>query len=133
MDPTLHHYIGFADGASIWSPNLTLAVWVIYLLSHELIHIDGMCVGMTTNNQDEYDGFMCLLAASLHLGIRHLYVFLESQLNKCYRVRDPCLFRKFLCTRHFEKITFMHVPKFLNSVADQMTNDVLEWHINHRI
>ena len=71
---------------------------------------------------------------SLYLGILHLDVFLDSQLlvsqlNNCYRVCDPCLFREFLHTRHLvrnlESISFMHVPISLNSVADQMTNDVL--------
>ena len=39
-----------------------------------------MCVGIATNNQAEYNGVIGLLAASLHLGIRHLDVFLDSQL-----------------------------------------------------
>ena len=114
----------------------------MYSSSHELIHIDGMCAGLTTKNPDEYKGVPGLLTIFLHLGIHHLDVFLDSQLlvsqlNNCYRVRDPYLFRNFLCTRdlvrHFESITFMHVPISLNSVADQITNDILEWHINHRI
>ena len=65
MDPTSDRYIGFADGKSRWSPNLTLAAWVIYSLSHELINIDGICVGSATNNQAEYDGVNGLLAAAL--------------------------------------------------------------------
>ena len=111
-------------------------------MSHELIHIDKMHVGIATNNQDEYDGVIGLLSATLHLGIHHLDVFLDSQVlvsqlnNYCW-VHDPCPFRNFLSTRHlvrnFESITFMHVPRSLNSVADQMTNGVLEWHINHDI
>ena len=134
MEHTSNRYMGFADGASIWSPNLASAAWVIYSPSHELIHIDGICVGSATNNQDEYDGVNGLLAATLQLGIHHLDVFLDSQLlvsqlNNHYRVRDSCLFRKYLCTkqmvRTFESITFTHVPKNLNSVADQMANDIL--------
>ena len=62
MDPTLDRYIGFTDGASRWSPNLASDAWVIYAPSHELIHIDGICVGSATNNQAEYDGVNGLLA-----------------------------------------------------------------------
>ena len=100
-----------------------------------------MC-GIATNNQIDYDGVTSLLAATLQLGIHHLDVFLESQLlfsqlNNYYRVCDPYLFRKFLCTkqmvRTFESITFTHVPRNLNSVADQMANDILNWHIHNRI
>ena len=46
-----------------------------------LIHLDGMCVGIDTDNQDEYDSIVHLLTATLHLGIHRLDVFLDSQLN----------------------------------------------------
>ena len=100
-----------------------------------------MCVGISTNNQDEYDD-VGLLTAALHLGIRHLDVFLDSQLlvsqlNKCYWVHDPYLCRNFLHTKHlvrnFESISLMHVPRSLNTVVDQMANGILEWQINHHI
>ena len=78
MDPTFPSYVGFNDSGSIWSPNITLVTWVIYSPSHELIHIDGICVGIATNNQDEYDGVTGLLVTSLQLGIHHLDVFLDS-------------------------------------------------------
>ena len=80
MEHTSDRYMGFADGASRWYPNLASAAWVIYSPSHELIHIDGICVGTTTNNQVEYDGVNGLLVAALQLGIHHLNVFLDSQL-----------------------------------------------------
>ena len=98
-------------------------------------------MGIVTKNQAEYDGVNGLLDASLQLGIHLLDVFLDtqllvSQLNNHYRVRDPCLFRKYLRTkqmiRTFESITFTHVPRNLNSVAYQMANDILNWHIHHR-
>ena len=65
MDPTSYQYIGFVDGACRWSPNLASAAWVIYSPSHELIHIDGICMGTATNNQAEYDGVNGLLSAAL--------------------------------------------------------------------
>ena len=134
MDPTLDWYMGFTDGASRWSSNLASAALVIYSPLHELIHIDGICVGSATNNQDEYNCVNGLLATALQLGIHHLNVFLDSQLlvsqlNNHYQVRDPCLFRKYLRTKHmvrtFQSITFTHVPKNLNSVREQMANDIL--------
>ena len=65
MDLTSDWYMGFADGASRWSLNLASATWVIYSPSHELIHIDRICVGSVTNNQAEYDGVNGLLATAL--------------------------------------------------------------------
>ena len=78
MDYTSNWYTGFVDGASRWSPNLTSAAWVIYSPSHELIHINGICMGTVTNNQAKYDGVNGLLATALQLIIFHLDVFLES-------------------------------------------------------
>ena len=94
MEHTLNQYMGFADGASKWSPNLASVAWIIYSPSHELIHIDGISVGTSSNNHEEYDGFNGLLAAALQLGVHHLDVFLDSQLlvsqlKNHYRVRDP--------------------------------------------
>ena len=80
MDPTSPSYVGFVDSRSRWSPNLVSNTWVIYSSSHELIHIDRICVGISTNNQDEYYGVTSLLAISLHWGICLLKVFLESLL-----------------------------------------------------
>ena len=65
MEHTSNWYMGFVDGARIWSPNLALAAWFIYSPLHELIHIDGLCMGTATNNQAEYDGVNGLLAAAL--------------------------------------------------------------------
>ena len=99
MDHLPPRYIGYADGASRWSPNLASAAWVLYSPSNKLIHLDGTCIGAATNNQEEYDAVTGLLTAALQMGIHHLHVFLDSQLNNCYQVRDPCLFRKFLRTK----------------------------------
>ena len=103
--------------ASRWSPNISSPTWIIYSPSHEFIHIDSMCVGVSINSQDESNDFPSLLTASLHLGICHLDLFIDShlfvsQLNNCYRVRARCIFRNFLRTRHlvrhFKSISFMH-------------------------
>ena len=99
MDHLPPYYTGFADGTSRWSPNLASTAWVLYSPSNELIHLDGICIGTATNNHVEYDAVIGLLTAALQMGICHLHVFLDSQLNNCYQVRDPCLFRKFLHTK----------------------------------
>ena len=121
MEHTSDRYTGFTDGASRWYTNLTSAAWVIYSPSHELIHIDGICMGTTTNNQVEYDAVNGLLAATLQSGIHHLDIFLDSQLlvsqlNNHYRVRDPRLFRKYLRTKQmvkkFDSITFKWLTIF---------------------
>jgi hypothetical protein len=81
-----------------------------------------------------------LLTEASHCHIRHLSVLLDSQLvvlqlNNVYHVHDPCLFRKYLQVRllshNFDSITFTHIPRQFNQVADHMANLVLDWHLSH--
>jgi ribonuclease HI len=100
MLPPPAYHIGYADGASRWTQNLASTAWALYTPSHEMLHSSGICLGPATNNQAEYTVVIGLLADTQHHHIRHLSVFLDSQLvvlqlNNVYHVRDPCLFRKY--------------------------------------
>jgi ribonuclease HI len=104
MIPPSAYHIGYIDDASCWTQNLASTTWALYSPSHELLHSSGICLGSTTNNQDEYTTVIGLLVDARHHCIRHLSVFLDSQLvvlqlNNVYHVRDPCLFRKYLQVR----------------------------------
>ena len=104
MIPPPTHHIGYADGTSRWTQNLASAAWALYTPSHEMLHSNGICLGPATNNQAEYTAVIGLLTDAQHHHIRHLSVFLDSQLvvlqlNNVYRVRDTCLFRKYLQVR----------------------------------
>jgi ribonuclease HI len=137
--PSAYH-ISYADNASRWTQNLASTAWALYTPSHVLLHSNGICLGLTTNNQAEYETFIGLLAESTHPHIRHLSVLLDSQLvvlqlNNVYHVHDPCLFRKYMQVRllshNFDSITFTHIPRQLNQVADHMDNLVLDWQLSH--
>jgi ribonuclease HI len=95
------YHIGYADGASRWTQNLSSATWALYTPSHDMLHSSGICLGSETNNQSEYTTVIGLLADAQHHDIRHLSIFLDSQLvvlqlNNVYRIRDLCLFLKYL-------------------------------------
>jgi ribonuclease HI len=106
-----------------------------------MLHSSGICLGSATNNQAEYTVVIGLLANAQHQRICHLSIFLDSQLvvlqlNNVYRVCDPCLFRKYLqvrlLSRHFDSITFTHIPRQLNQIMDNLANIVLDGHISHQ-
>ena len=104
MLPSPAYHIGYADDASCWTQNLASAAWDLYTPSHEMLHSSGICLGPATNNQAEYTAVIGLLADAQRHHIRHLSVFLDSQLvvlqlNNVYRICDPCLFRKYLQVR----------------------------------
>jgi hypothetical protein len=71
-------YIGFTDGASRSTQNLTSDAWEIYTPTNELISLHGVCLSHATNNIVEYITVIELLTDTISLGIRHLVVRLDS-------------------------------------------------------
>jgi ribonuclease HI len=97
MLPPPAYHIGYANGTSCWTQNLASAAWALYTPSHEMLHLSGICLGSSIKNQAEYTAVIGLLADAQHHRIRHLSIFLDSQLvvlhlNNVYHIRDPCLF-----------------------------------------
>jgi ribonuclease HI len=141
MTPPPAYHIGYADGANHWTQNLTSAAWALYTPSHEMLQSSSIYLGLTTNNQAEYTAVIGLLTDAQHHHIHHLSILLDSQLvilqlNIVYHVHDPCLFHKYLqirlLSRHFDSITFTHIPRELNQTTDEIANMVLDWHISHQ-
>jgi ribonuclease HI len=135
MHPPPAYHIGYANGASPWTQNLASVAWALYTPSHEMLHSSVICLGSATNNQAEYTTVIGLLTDAHHHHIRHLSIFLDSQLvvlqlNNVYCVYDPCLFPKYLQVRllsqHFDFITFTHIPRQLNQITDNLANIVLD-------
>ena len=136
-------FFGFADGASRWSQILAAAAWVIYHPDRSPLYTNGVCIGLATNNQVEYDVVIGLMSDTLHQGIRHMHVYLDSQLvvsqlNQTFETRDTHLFRKILCAKRlsiqFDYIKFTHVPRSQNQIVDHIANSILNWNasrINH--
>ena len=134
-------YVGFADGACRSTCNLSSAAWVIYDPHGELLDLQGVCLGRTTNNVAEYSAVIELLAEAVDLGIRELVVNLDSQLvvhqlNGRYSVRDQRILRLYLRVRlleqNFDYITYQHIPRRLNTLSDALANRVLDRHLRNR-
>ena len=133
-------YVGFVDGASRSTRNLSSAAWVIYDPAGELIDLQGICLGQTTNNVAEYSIVLELLTEAINLDIRALIVNLDSQLvvlqlNNHYLVRNPHILRLYLrirlLERHFYFITYQHIPRRMNASTDTMANIVLDRHLHN--
>ena len=89
-------YVGFADGASRSTKNLSSAAQGIFNPAGELVNLQGVCLGPATNNVAEYSVVLELLNEAVNLGIRALLVHLDSQLvvlqlNGHYSVRNPSI------------------------------------------
>ena len=73
-------FVGFTDGASRSTKDLSSAAWVIYDPAGELVNLQGVCLGPTTNNVTEYSVILELLNEAVNLSIHMLLVHLDSQL-----------------------------------------------------
>ena len=133
-------YVGFTDGASRSTRNLSSASWVIYDPAHELIELQGICRGQTTDNVTEYSVFLELLTEAINLVIRAFLVNIDShlvvlQLNGIYSVRNPCILRFYLRVGlleiHFDFITSQHIPRRMNALTDTLANIVLDKHLRN--
>ena len=133
-------YIGFANGACRSTRNFSSAAWVIYDPHGELIDLQGVCLGCTTNNVAEYSAVIELLAEAINLSIRTLLVNLDSQLvvhqlNGRYSVRDHHILRLYLRVKlleqNFDFITYQHIPRRLNTLSDALANHVLDRHLRN--
>ena len=117
------------------------ATWVIYTPTGQVLSSGGLCLWPSSNNVAEYSAITKLLRDAISHGVLSLEVRLDSQLvvsqlNLLYHVRDPTLLRRFLCVilleQKFENITYIHVSRIYNQVADSYANYVLDWHLFHR-
>lgn len=136
---TFEKLIIFCDGGSRGNPGPSASGFVILNNEQEVIEEGGEYIGITTNNQAEYFAVkLALLAArSYH---PELIVFkldsllVVNQLKGDYKVRNKDLWPihdaiKQLLTE-FKLVTFEHVPREQNTLADGKVNEILDSRTN---
>ena len=140
MSSTPLFHIGYADGVNRSSQNVAFVAWDIFSPSNKFVDSKGIFLGRDTNNIVEYEVVIALMTNASALGIRSLVVWLDSeliisQLTSHYFVHNPMLYRKYLRVRFleqsFDTISYEHIPRVLNSLADSLDNDILDWHLSH--
>jgi mutator protein MutT len=101
------------------------------------LHQGGMYLGITTNNQAEYHGVRLGLEKALEMGARTVDFRVDSllvvnQLNGVYTIKNRDLWpineRIRELASEFEKVTFTHVRREFNQLADGMVNKILNAH-----
>ena len=113
-------------------------MWALFSPNGELINLQGICLGQTTNNISKYNAMIELLSDAIDLGIRYFVVKLNSQvivlqLNGHYSVCNPQILCMYLCVRllerNFDFNTYQHNPLHLNTLIDSLANHVLDRHL----
>lgn len=133
----LQHVIIYSDGGSRGNPGPSASGFVIMNQREHVIHEGGMYLGITTNNQAEYHGVRLGLEKALTLDARIVECRIDSmlvvnQLNGVYVIKNrelwPIHERIQELVTHFDKVTFTHVKREFNQLADGMVNKILNAH-----
>lgn len=129
--------IVYSDGGSRGNPGPSASGYVIFNSSEDILDEGGSYLGITTNNQAEYQGVLTGLRKAKELGARQVdfrsdSMLIVNQMNGTYKVKNRDLWPiyeriKELITT-FDKVTFTHVRREFNKRADAMVNKILDEH-----
>ena len=129
--------IVFADGGSRGNPGPSASGYVIMDMTQHIVARGGEFLGITTNNQAEYQAVRLALESALELNMKNIDIRLDSmlvvnQMNGIYSIKNRDLWpineriRELMSS--FERVTFRHVPREMNQLADGEVNRVLDAH-----
>lgn len=131
--------IVYSDGGSRGNPGPSAAAFVITNERDEVVDQGGVYLGITTNNQAEYHGVRLGLEKALEHHIASLEFRIDSmlvvnQLNGLYKIKNrelwPINERIMTLVAQFQRVSFIHVPRELNTFADSLVNKLLDEHKN---
>ncbi len=123
------------DGASRGNPGHASAGIVIETPDGEVAARGKLYLGVMTNNQAEYRALILGLKAVAHYHPALVRVYMDSdlivnQMRGTYKVRHPDLEPLWREARELVKalptVTFDHVPRAQNALADRLANEALD-------
>ncbi len=131
----------YADGGSRGNPGPSAAGYIMLNDQQRVVAQGGEYLGITTNNQAEYHGVRLGLEKALEYGASRVDFRLDSmlvvnQMNGLYRIKNrelwPIHERIRGLIKQFNKVSFSHVQREFNQLADGMVNKTLDEHLANR-
>lgn len=125
----------FTDGGSRGNPGKAAIGCVLYDEKNNIIESYSKYLGITTNNQAEYNALLHGLELARKHKADEVECFLDSelvvkQMKKEYKVKDKDLAKLFVrvwnLSLNFKKISFHHIRREKNSHADKLVNEELD-------
>ncbi len=126
----------YADGGSRGNPGPSASGFVILDMDDTVLFSEGVYLGITTNNQAEYQALrLGLEAAEKVFKARKVHVFMDSllvvnQMKRIFKVKNRDLWPIHDAINSlvpkFESVEFTHVPRELNKLADAEVNKALD-------
>lgn len=125
----------FTDGGSRGNPGIAGCGAVLYDENKKELATDKKFCGTQTNNFAEYQGLILGLELALENKATDLIVFMDSkliveQMNGNFKVKNfglkPLFEQAKNLSENFAKISFHHVPREKNKMADQLANQAMD-------
>lgn len=131
----------YTDGGSRGNPGPSASGFVIMDQQENVMHQGGAYLGITTNNQAEYQAVRLGLEKALTMRAKRVVMRLDSllvvnQMNGVYKIKNrelwPIHDRIKELVMQFEEVSFSHVRREFNQLADGMVNKILDSHADSR-
>jgi len=125
----------FTDGGSRGNPGPSAAGFVIINSEQQAIAEGGVYLGVTTNNQAEYHGVRIGMERAIEMGFKSVNFRIDSmlvvnQMKGFYKIKNrelwPIHERIRELMKKFDLVTFTHVQREFNQLADGMVNKTLD-------
>ncbi len=125
----------YGDGGSRGNPGPSASGYVLLDTQDNIIFKGGVYLGITTNNQAEYRALKFGLEEAQKRGVQEVAVHMDSllvinQMKGIFKVKNRDLWPiheaiKELAAQ-FKKVTYTHVPREFNKLADAEVNTTLD-------
>lgn len=125
----------YTDGGSRGNPGPSACAYVLMDMNDKVLKQNGLFLGVTTNNQAEYQSLKMGLEAALRAKAEIVHVFMDStlvvnQMKGIYNVKNRDLIPVNASVRdivaRLPKVTFTYVPREYNRLADALVNEILD-------
>lgn len=129
----------FTDGGSRGNPGPSASGFVVLDMEDNVLVDKGIYLGVTTNNQAEYTALKLALEECRKMGVKEVQVYMDSllvvnQMKGVFKVKNRDLWPIHDAIKQlakgFKKITYNHVPREFNKLADAAVNRALDDHLD---
>jgi ribonuclease HI len=125
----------YADGGSRGNPGPSASGYIVMDEQQNVLVDKGVYLGITTNNQAEYQALKFALEEARNMGVKEVSVYMDSmlvvnQMKGIFKVKNRDLWPIHDAITQlvagFQKVRFTQVPRELNKLADAAVNRVLD-------
>ena len=125
----------FTDGGSRGNPGPSALGYVITDMNDVVLADGGKYLGITTNNQAEYQAVKAGLEACQKMAARTVWIYMDSllvvnQMKGIFKIKNRDLWPIHEAIRelikNFDSVSFTHIPRELNKKADAKVNETLD-------